>query len=58
MPIHVLFDIIQHLDMIVKLVSYLDAQFPLSANTDSQSIQLLVLRLNNVFMILVDLLIV
>lgn len=35
MPIHVLFDIIQHLDMIVELISDLDTQFPLSADTDS-----------------------
>ena len=58
MPIHVLLDVVEHLDMIVELVANLDAQLPLPADAVTQPIQLLVLIPEHVLVVLVDLLVV
>lgn len=52
------FDVVEHLDMIVQLVSDLDTEFTLAANTSSEAIQVLVLLLDHVLVIIMDLLVV
>lgn len=57
-PIHVPFDIVQHLDLPVQLIPDLDAQVPLPADALPQPVQLVVLLLDDVLVVGVDLLVV
>lgn len=55
MPIHDLFRLVQHPDLILQLVANLDTQIPLPPNTLPQPVQVLVLPPQHLRVVLVDL---
>lgn len=58
MPIHMSINIIQHLHMLVQLISNLYTQIPLAAYAFAQPVQMLVLLPQHVLVVLVYLLVV
>lgn len=53
-----LINLLQQINLTIQFISNLYAQFPLSTNTMSQPIQMLILILKDVFVVFVDLLVI